>query len=262
VHTIPGPDRREDYTIDFASAVALGLVPGWGCVTKFGQNLDVDTGSDEDVWDGGGTWAPPTQARIHTIASTSVNDTLLGTGSRQVHVYGVSGWLRKDEVVDMNGAGGVSTANAYEVIDRMHSENAGALGVNDGDITATAQTDATVTAKILAGKGQTLMAIVAIATAVKFLLYDYYYSIGRPAVPAAASGDAYLYVKEEADQPDSTWRTRHVLTGSTEGGLPTQKDFKVPITIQGPAIVRLRTTNFTEDNSIVPGGFDGYTVQQ
>ena len=67
------------YTTDFFMEVAKGNIPGHSLVAKFGEVLDLpNTGVFEDVWDAGGNYAPPTQARIHNVASTgpsAANDT-------------------------------------------------------------------------------------------------------------------------------------------------------------------------------------------
>lgn len=60
---------------DFWLRLARGEIPGYSFINKFGENPDIDTGSGfEDIWDAGGTYVPPTQARLHDVASTSAND--------------------------------------------------------------------------------------------------------------------------------------------------------------------------------------------
>lgn len=58
--------------------IAKGHIPGHTCVLKYGENPDIDTASGfETIWDGGGTYLPPTVAngaQIHDVASTSAND--------------------------------------------------------------------------------------------------------------------------------------------------------------------------------------------
>ena len=43
----------------FLLRVAKGEIPGHSIVSKFGQNLDVDSGLYEDIWEGGGTYPYP-----------------------------------------------------------------------------------------------------------------------------------------------------------------------------------------------------------
>lgn len=66
---------RQRVPHDFLLSVAEGKVSGHKPVHKFGRNFEVDTTSTpEDIWDGGGVWVPPTQARIHDLVSTSAQD--------------------------------------------------------------------------------------------------------------------------------------------------------------------------------------------
>lgn len=69
---------------DFKLAVGMGLVEGFSILEKFGENPDIDSGSGyEYIWDGGGTYVAPTQARLHNIASTLAADagTVLSSGT-------------------------------------------------------------------------------------------------------------------------------------------------------------------------------------
>ena len=71
-------------TTDFYHEVRNGNVPGHSIVSKFGENPDIDiAGGFETIWDGGGVYVPPTQARIHDVASSTAADagTVLTTGS-------------------------------------------------------------------------------------------------------------------------------------------------------------------------------------
>ncbi len=64
--------------------VAKGTVPGVSYVNKLGRNPEIDTGTDpEDIWDAGGLWVAPTQARIHDVASANAADagTLVSNGT-------------------------------------------------------------------------------------------------------------------------------------------------------------------------------------
>jgi len=54
--------------------IRKGNVRGHSIINKFGSNYQIDTATiPEDIWTHGGTWVPPTQARIHDIASTGAN---------------------------------------------------------------------------------------------------------------------------------------------------------------------------------------------
>jgi hypothetical protein len=72
------------FTRDFFFEIAKGNVAGHSAIIKFGENPDIDSGSGvEDIWDGGGTYVPPTVARLHNVVSSSVQDagTILSSGT-------------------------------------------------------------------------------------------------------------------------------------------------------------------------------------
>lgn len=68
---------------DIMLEIAKGVIADHSVINKFGHNTDIDTAASEDVWDGGGLNIQPTTDRVHTIASTSVEDagTLLSSGT-------------------------------------------------------------------------------------------------------------------------------------------------------------------------------------
>lgn len=69
---------------DFNLEVTKGSIPKHTFIHKFGENPTIDNlATFKDIWDAGGTYVPPTQARIHAIVSTDVNDagTVVSTGT-------------------------------------------------------------------------------------------------------------------------------------------------------------------------------------
>lgn len=76
--------RGVPLALDTAIEVAALRVPGVGSIEKFGENPDVDASAAfETLWDAGGIYVPPTQARIHDIASDNAADigVLVSSGS-------------------------------------------------------------------------------------------------------------------------------------------------------------------------------------
>lgn len=139
--------------------IPFGFYSGAYMVNKYGNNLDVDTGP-EDVVSQGGSWTPPTSAVQHNIASTDANDTAAGTGARTIQIWGCDGnGLTATETITMNGTTDVPTVNSYISIWRMRNITAGSNKRNIGTISATAiGGGGAVTAQIPAEKGTTLMA--------------------------------------------------------------------------------------------------------
>ena len=254
--------------LDTSTQVALGIVPKWDKVNKFGVTIDADSGIPTDVWDGadGATstdiWVAPTTARIHDIVSTSAADdgSPVGTGMRTVRIYGLTSWgsAEVSEDITLDGTTNVATLNSYVIIHRMVGLTFGSGGTNAGTITATAQTDATVTAAILAGNGQTRMAIYGVPSTqtlhLKFL---------TSAVSRAGGGvgtvnaDLLLLVKENADQSDAAFIAREVYKLSTDNRI--NRPYEIVKSFTGPCIVKLQVETDT-NNSEATGAFDAYLI--
>ena len=246
---------------DFFLEVARGNIPGMTPVEKFGRNPDVDTGTDpEDIWDVGGLWVKPTQARIHNIVSASVNDAAAGTGARTIRVIGLVDWhkVETSEDVILNGQSNVPTKNAYVVIHRMKVLTWGSGGVAAGTITATAETDSTVTAQITQGQDQTLMAVYAVPSLQKLYLTQWYIDLNRGG--SAGTVDCDLLIDPSPDQPNSGYQTKSHLGLQSTGSSHIEHSFKPYFKIPGPALVVSRAAMVSANNTDVSAGFDGILV--
>lgn len=243
-------------TKEFSLAVPEGSVTGYYSVNKFGRNTDVDT-AIEDIWDGGGTWVAPTTARIHNIASTSASDASGGVGARTIQVYGLTSWSSAEvsETVTMSGVSNVATSNSYVIIHRMKVLTKGATNVNVGTITATAVTDATVTAQINASEGQTQMAIYGIPSTQTAFVTGYYASINK----ANASGalDVGLQFNPEPDTELTNFQIKHTQGLIAQGSSLFSHKFSPYNSFSGPGIFKITAIGST-NNFDVSAGFDLY----
>ncbi|MCA9329390.1 hypothetical protein KDA11_02000 [Candidatus Saccharibacteria bacterium] len=130
--------------------IGEGNVPGQTSWYVIGKNLSFGS-TPEDAWPAGGTITVLTSAETMDIVSTSANDTLAGTGAKAVTVIGLDdNWMEITENVILNGTTPVTTTKAFLRINRMLVAQAGSLEYNDGAITATASTAATIQANIIA----------------------------------------------------------------------------------------------------------------
>lgn len=137
---------------EFYMEVAKGTVSGHEAVIVVGHNPDCDSAAVETIWEAGGLYVAPTVARTHQVVSTDANDTSAGTGARTVSVSGLdTSYLPVSETVILNGVSNVATSNTYLRINDFSVATAGSGAGNAGVITATADTDATVTAHIAIG---------------------------------------------------------------------------------------------------------------
>jgi hypothetical protein len=241
--------------------IALGRVPGFSTIDKFGRAPSGIQTTATDIWDLADAtptsqlWVPPTQARIHNLSSSSAEDGAGGaTGALTVRIYGLTSWstLEVSEVVPLNGTGNVATANEYVIIHRMKVLTAGSADGAVGIITATAQTDGTVTAAILPGPGigQTRMAIYGVPSCCKLLIYGYVASQLRATAGQTIATNISLLVNESPNTNLDLFlgKETDALFGSGDSSEP--RPYFVPKPVDGPAIVKFQAAASAADTDL------------
>ena len=158
-----------------------------------------------------------------------------------------------------DGTSNVATTNSYVIIHRMKCCTWGTSGPNVGNIKATAVTNATVTAQILAGEGQTQMAIYGVPRGQTLYMCDYYASIVKGASSVGVA--LKLLVNTYADNQLTGFLTKHTVGATTEGTNYIRHEFGVPSGYAGPCIVKLQA-NASANNTNVDGGFSGILVTE
>ena len=232
-----------DRTGDFFADVGMGRYSDLSSVEKFGRNPDVDVGS-EDLWAGGGTWVGPTQARIHDIVSGSAADAAAGTGARTIRVFGLdANYALQQEDVTFNGTTNVPTVNSYTMIYRMTVLTAGSGGTNAGAITATAQTDATVTAQIIIGAGQTQLGVYQIPAGYTGYILRYG---GSTDGGGTTKVDIGLFCKPFG----GAFNLKHNFTLRATGTSAYAIDLRFGVPVTEKTIVKLRATADANNNDV------------
>lgn len=252
-------------TQDYFIEVAQGNISGASPLNKFGENVDIDTSSDpEDIWDVGGLWVAPTDARTHDIVSTSANDTSAGTGARTVFIQGLdSNWDLQSETITMNGTSNVATANTYRRIFRMFVQTAGSGGVNAGDISATAQTDSTVTAQINQDNGQTQMAIYTTPRNTTLYIYDYSaFFLGDPSAGFTTGATARLTLNAKPVDGDPSRTIKETFTLSADASSFVERTYLPPKAIGEKTDVWIRCENVTDSDTGISAAFDGILIDE
>lgn len=238
--------------------IARGLVTGITHVNKFGLTTNADSGIDTDLWDvTTPIWVAPTQARTHQIVSTSTSDdgSPVGVGARTVRVFGLKTWstAETNEVITMNGTTNVATANTYVIIHRMEVVTKGATASNVGVITATADTDSTVTAQINASHGQTEMAIYGIPDTQVAYCTAYYGSLVKAS--SATTLELHLLFNPEPNTELLNFLFKHDIGLDSTGASLTRHLFTPYLKLTGPGIVKLQG-DAAANNTTISGGFD------
>lgn len=109
------------------------------CLEFTGHNPDVDnSGSMEDVWEGGGLLVYQTVAELQNISSTDPDDTAGGTGARTLFVQCLNeNFTLVQEIVSLNGTTIVQTVNKCIRNRFVAVFTSGSSGFNEGIITLT-----------------------------------------------------------------------------------------------------------------------------
>lgn len=242
--------------------VARGKVSGVSFINKFGRTTNVDSASATDIWDGANDgvatsiWVPPTTGRIHNIASTSSADDAASTGARTLTIYGLdSNWLEATETVTLDGTNNVATTNSYIRIYRMTCDTWGTGTVNAGIITATAQTDSTVTAAIAAGNNQTLMAIYTVPAGKTAYITEYYAAFNKD-TGANTSTDMRLLVKTSADVANAGYQVKHIIGMFNASSGYINYRFGIPLKVTQKSDIVMRSTDCSANDTDMMAGFD------
>jgi len=172
------------------------------------------------------------------------------TGASAIKINGLDLlFVEQSEFIILNGVSNVATASTYRMIHRMFVLGAGSGDANAGNITATAQTDATVTAQISTGINQTLMAVYMVPANKRALILCYHCAID--ALTATGAADAFLLSKGFG----GVYRTRHVGGVIAAGTSHFHHVFPSDVTVPACSIIKLRAA-VTANNTDISGGFD------
>jgi hypothetical protein len=166
-------------------------------------------------------------------------------------IYGLdSSWNLQNETVTLNGASDVTTTSQYRRIYRMRVATAGDLGYNKGIITATAATDATVTARIQAQENQSHTSVFTVPSDGTAVICGLYGSMG-------GTTDANATLRFQFRPTGGAWTTQWALRTRTAAGA---NSFGEPCDIPQVFLPKtdLRMTAEVNQNNIPVWG--GYTV--
>jgi len=198
-------------------------------------------------------------ATTETLVSGSwgAANTVNGVGARTVRIWGLKTWT-KDEVtedVNCNGVDTVATVNSYVMINRVKVLTYGTSGPNVGNVTLTAITDATVTARVLATVGESQMAIYGVPSTRTLFMSRVYVQLFRSG-GSAGEADVLLLINENPTSNVGDFLTKRRLGVNSVANSFVEQPYTPPLEIIGPALMKLQVAD-TTDNQDVGGGFDG-----
>ena len=128
-------------TISEEFDISNGLRAGYSVEHIFGENPDIDSGDQADVWDVGGLYAgfPTGSAETVEAFSSSTNDDLGGTGAEIIYIEGLdANYDVQTESITLDGTTPVPTTTTWKRIHRAtvtQSANGANTSFNAGTIT-------------------------------------------------------------------------------------------------------------------------------
>ena len=249
---VDGSDRYTEVVIaiDAGLTLAAGLITDRTIGNKAGRNTDIDIGT-EDVISQGGLYTPPTVARVHNIVSSSASDTSAGVGARTITINGLdSNYSDISEIVTLNGTTLVATVNSYIFINRMTCTTVGTSATNVGNITATAVTDATISAQISAGEGQAQLGVYQVPRGKTMYLSNFNASAR---VSGGGAGTAILQLMTRTF--GGAWTKRQTIMINLTGNSFVERFYKNPLVLAEKTMVKVQVTSDT-NNMDVACAFD------
>ncbi len=244
---------------DYIFEITKGNVSGSSTITKFGLNGSINISSaPEDIWGQDGLYVAPTAARIHNIASTSSNDTSAGTGARTIVIRGInSDYNAQSETITLNGTNNVATVNSYFHIHLMQVSTGGSSGANIGNITATAQTDGTVTCTIPIGLNQSVSSIYMVPIGYKAYLMKW----RARASNGIANSGAVVRLLNKPFGGVFQLKTQIGLNNSGSSFVEIDYTHSTPFILQGRSITKINCSSVTNDSTSIEGEYDLILVQ-
>lgn len=221
-------------------------------IRKFGRNDDLDSGTvPEDIWDFGGLYPFPSAVAATTIASDQAADTGAGTGMQQAQVIGLdTNYLLASEDATLNGLTPVALSTQFLRVHRVFGTAFGSGGTNAGNVDVLH--GATVLARIIPARGQTLMCIFTTpADWPTVRVVGGYASIGRQ---AAAFAEVIMFTR---DFGSGGWRDRLTVDIHSQGFdfISGQDDRVTEVTIDPRTDIRLTGQSVSANNTGISAAF-------
>jgi hypothetical protein len=220
-------------------------------VNVLGHNTEVNLAAAEDVWDFGGDYPFPTVASTLSIVSDNVNDTLLGTGARQLLVEGLdSGFNEISETINLDGVTPVVTVSSYLRLNSIKVTSAGNTGKNEGTIDASA--GASVVGRILPLFNRTLSSIFTVPEGKLAKVHYLVSSISHLSNAfGEKQGELVFFVRPE-NEPFMPEQIVTLGTQGTSAGPVIQ--FPVPLECAARTDLKMRFTAF-DNNTFVTASY-------
>jgi hypothetical protein len=156
--------------------IAKGNVPRHSVVNKFGSNPSVTANTEEDIWDGGGTYVWPTTADITHIRQAT--DQVGTDANATIEVQGLdTNWALVTQTVDLDGTDTTTPVALGTALKRVFRMKVLENIVLAADVELRNVGGGTTYAIITAGNNQTLMALYTVAAGYSAYMVNMFFSV-------------------------------------------------------------------------------------
>ena len=174
--------------------ISAGEYEGISTVNKFGSNEDVSNGTEESVWDGGGTYSFPATALITKLSQT-VDQVAMRGGT--IEVQGLAaGYVLTVQTKALDAADTTTAVTLDTPLLRVFRMKVLEDIVNTSEIRAHNTAESVDYAIISIGNNQTLMAIYTVPAGVTAYMTNYYCDYVRSAARDPDSIEYRLWVAD------------------------------------------------------------------
>jgi len=164
---------------DLMLEIPRSRVDGYSAVNKFGSNVEVSSGTTEDVWDGGGAYSFPITADITHVSQVASQTAMRG---QTVEVQGLDAeWNLVVQTVTLDASDSTTPVALATALIRVFRMKVLANVVIDQAISLKNIGGVTTYATMRAGKNQTLMAIYCVPAGYTAYMTNYYFDYVRDA---------------------------------------------------------------------------------
>ena len=221
-------------------------------IHKFGDNGDIDSGDDEDIWSYGGDYTFMTVASVVYVSSTAAGDT---------QTYEIQGLDENydllTETVTATGKTFKETTGEFLRVFRVKNTgatpNAGVIYVADDNTDAGGDgipdTAADIKAHIAIGENQTLMALYTVPAGYTAYMTSWFSSMSRKTASAAST------VKMYRREVGGVWQVKEVQALHANGTSTFKRDYEAPESIPEKTDIRIWADSGT-NNTGISAGFD------
>ena len=244
--------------VDSNLAISSGLVPGQTVVNKFGSNEAVGSGTEEVIWDGGGTSYPfPATALMTKLVQAT--DEVLTDANATIEIQGLdANWALVTQTADLDGADTTTEVTLTTPLIRCFRMKVLEDIVLAANVSVVATGGGTTYATITTGNNQTLMAIYTVPAGKTAYMTSYYCDYVRSTAQDPNGVEFRLWVADRDNGYEFQIKNKKGVPKQTSGF---QHEFKpyFKINAKNDIMITAEPADFDAD---VHAGFDLILVDQ